>query len=101
MGLLYWRAGRLNAQNGGFRPGQWAYSPYAAWGSEVEYSDGAKVSFARRERPHLILDDAGFPTHLVSGVQPGGVTGDYSYTLVQPTAVRAAQGRLSALSTFL
>jgi hypothetical protein len=23
MGLLYGRAGRLKAQNGGFRPGQW------------------------------------------------------------------------------
>jgi hypothetical protein len=27
MGLLYGRAGRLTAQNGGFRPGQWKKSP--------------------------------------------------------------------------
>ena len=64
----------------------WAYSPYAAWGSEVEYEDGQTRSFARRERPHLIVDAEGHPTHLLSGVQPGGATADYSFTLAQPTA---------------
>ena len=63
----------------------WAYSPYAAFGSEVQFTDGTTGSFARRERPHLIVDDEGNPTHLINGIQPGGFTGDYSYTLVQPT----------------
>jgi hypothetical protein len=30
MGLLYGRAGRLTAENGGFRPGQWAGSKVSA-----------------------------------------------------------------------
>ena len=63
----------------------WSYSPYAAWGSAVEYEDGSTRSFARRERPHLILDADGNPLTLLSGVQPGGATADYSYTLAQPT----------------
>ena len=63
----------------------WSYSPHAAFGSTVHYTDGSSASFARRERPHLILDDQGNPTHLVSGIQPGGSTGDYSFTMVQPT----------------
>jgi len=80
----------------------WTGSPYAAFGSTVEYTDGSVQSFARRERPHLILDDEGHPTHLISGVQPGGYLADYSYTLVQPTcsaataAAAAARGLLAA-----
>ena len=80
----------------------WAYSPYPAWGSEVKFTDGTRASFARRERPHLILDTEGNPMHLVSGVQPGGVTADYSYTLVQPTthgtASSAAKGYYTSSS---
>ena len=67
----------------------WAYSPYAAFGSDVQFTDGSIGSYARRERPHLIVDAKGNPTHLVNGIQPGGYTGDSSFTLVQPTTLGA------------
>jgi len=28
------------------------------------YANGTKRAFARRERPALLLDDKGFPTHM-------------------------------------
>ena len=43
----------------------WAYSPRPAFGSTVRFTDGTSASYARRERPHLVLDDHGNPTHLV------------------------------------
>jgi hypothetical protein len=71
---------------------EWSYSPYSAWGASVQYTDGTRERFHRRERPHVLTDSDGFPTHLSSGVQPQGVTGDYSYTLVQPTSHAHAPG---------
>jgi len=46
-----------------------------------------RYTFLRRERPHLILDTAALPTHIVSGVTffdgvSNGVDG--CFTLVQP-----------------
>lgn len=77
---------------------EWTYTGIA-WGDPfdakrgnvVEYDDGTTFRFTRRERPHLILDDEGNPTHLITaaqygtGTDPGttGDNGDASYTLVQ------------------
>lgn len=35
---------------------EWAYSPYAAWNSTITYDDGSAISYARRERPHIVTD---------------------------------------------
>ena len=73
-------------------------SPYAAFGSTVEWADSANprtTTFSTRERPH-VLWEGGLMTHLSSGVQsnvancldcsePGrNRADDYAYTLVQP-----------------
>ena len=77
---------------------EWTYSG-VAWGNAehphgnaVQYTDGTSFSFTRRERPHLIFDGAGQPTHLTNAAQYGpgklpgelGDNGDASYTMVQP-----------------
>jgi hypothetical protein len=68
----------------------WYISPFKAYDADVEYADGTVVSFRARERPHLILSDAGVAAFFVSAVGdpgPGGNTGvpgaDHTFTLVQ------------------
>jgi hypothetical protein len=68
MGLLYGRAGRLTAENGGFRPGQWTgigdfpfvwaqlapYTGYAPWAGR---GDVSTVRLAQADDlPHVGLD---------------------------------------------
>jgi len=58
-----------------------------AYGNKVQYTDGTSTTFSRRERPHLIINDQGQPTHLTTGVVAGdnkGCCDDNSYTHVQP-----------------
>eukprot|EP00490_Sorites_sp_Unknown_P029464 CAMPEP_0114669472 /NCGR_PEP_ID=MMETSP0191-20121206/38139_1 /TAXON_ID=126664 /ORGANISM="Sorites sp." /LENGTH=198 /DNA_ID=CAMNT_0001925243 /DNA_START=886 /DNA_END=1479 /DNA_ORIENTATION=- len=51
----------------------------------TEYDDGTNFTFARCERPHLIMDDDGYtPLALSNAVQPGGQSLDYSFTLIRP-----------------
>lgn len=46
----------------------WTLSPIGAYTLFTNYSDGSSEYFCRRERPKLLLDDAGNPTHLFTGV---------------------------------
>jgi len=69
----------------------WTLSPTPAYGFTVAFSDGTNTTFARRERPQLVLDPVtNAPTHLINGVQPPskdqpkGGRGDLSYTLIAP-----------------
>lgn len=72
----------------------WTYSPVVPFNATVQYDDGGRVTFERRERPHLVFDQRGFPSHLTSGVQPpptasrvppsDAFRNDYTYTLVVP-----------------
>ena len=62
----------------------WQYSSDAAYTATVQYADGSNVTFYRRERPHLLLDDARRPVALVTGVMTG--VGDRSFTQVQKIA---------------
>ena len=75
MALLYGRAGRLTAQNGGFRPGQ--RGPHARFSGEpagltTPGSDGAEVAAAvlqhRREHAHADAERVGHITILQPGV---------------------------------
>jgi hypothetical protein len=67
-----------------------AYTLTEATAEEGEQGTAAgSVTFARRERPKLILDSEGNPTHLITAVTPKPGVGergsqqDWSYTLVQ------------------
>eukprot|EP01052_Picozoa_sp_SAG31_P029578 SAG31_NODE_2950_length_4870_cov_3.507860_6_plen_97_part_00 len=66
----------------------WHYSGGAVYSTTVEYEGGYNVTYARRERPELLLDEHGLPTHLITGVVDGtrmtGTMNDRSWTLVQP-----------------
>lgn len=71
----------------------WRYSGPAAYTTTVAFEDGSEVTFARRERPEMLVDDrTGEPTHLITGVTEKGGDGqsDRSWTLVQP--LRTASG---------
>jgi len=54
---------------------------YQGW-CNTNFTDGTPARFYRRERPQLILDRAGLPTHLSTGVVP--VSGDPTWTTVCP-----------------
>jgi len=46
----------------------WTLSPVGAYTLQTEYSDGSSEYFCRRERPKLLLDESGHPTHLFTGI---------------------------------
>jgi len=54
-----------------------------AFSATVELEGGGKLELKRRERPELVLNSAGKPIALISGVQPPW-QGDQTFTLVQP-----------------
>jgi hypothetical protein len=51
------------------------------YNSSLRGADGEWRDFARRERPHLIFDEHGAPTHLLTGLV---VSGHLSVTHAQP-----------------
>ena len=66
-----------------------------AWGNVVDFIDGGRYEFSRRERPHLVFGDVGDPfkiTGLTSGVMYGDHAPDFvagedaCFTLFQPVA---------------
>ena len=66
---------------------EWTYSGPDSYNTTVVYEGGTVVTFSRRERPELVLDSEGNPTHLITGVTETGGRGgqsDRSFTLVQP-----------------
>lgn len=72
----------------------WTPGPTAVATSLMEYADGTIRAFARRERPALLLDDRGFPTHLFTAVQGPGANyschsdtdrGCHAWSFVHPT----------------
>jgi len=63
----------------------WTLHPHNAYGHTIEMVDGTTWSCTRRERPKLILDDEGRPTHLLNGVGISTTT-DRTFTFVQPIA---------------
>lgn len=59
----------------------WSYSLSPAYITDISTADGQVHSYDRRERPHLIFDTNGFPTHLVTALTSG--RGDNAFTFVQ------------------
>ena len=72
----------------------------------VAFDDGTNFTFTRLERPHLIFDAKGAPTHLVNAAQYGGGkdpgttgdNGDASYTLVRPILQQGNKEMLAMLT---
>lgn len=48
----------------------WYYNDNPPYPSQVTFDDGTVQYFATMERPHLIFDKDGHPTHLLNGVSP-------------------------------
>eukprot|EP00035_Acanthoeca_spectabilis_P012030 m.212904 g.212904 ORF g.212904 m.212904 type:complete len:440 (+) comp15507_c0_seq2:412-1731(+) len=44
----------------------WGWSPEPPYSSTINYTDGSSFSFASAERPKLVLDSVGNPTHLIN-----------------------------------
>eukprot|EP00037_Helgoeca_nana_P001624 m.28165 g.28165 ORF g.28165 m.28165 type:complete len:441 (+) comp11997_c0_seq1:700-2022(+) len=72
-------AGRLAYSVDGFL---WTYSDTPPFNGTVAYSNGTHAPFARVERPVLLFDPSGTPTHLINGVQRY-VNDDYTFTLIR------------------
>ena len=68
--------------------GSWTFSPTKAYDNRIGYEDGSVRLPARRERPHVLFDAAGAPTHLYTAVQDrwpsAKALNDHTYTHVQP-----------------
>lgn len=64
--------------------GDWTFKLQAAYNTTVEFTDGRRTDYYRRERPKLFFSDDGqlTPLYLVNGVQEFNSSG--SYTLIQP-----------------
>lgn len=64
----------------------WHFSGGAAYTTTVKYEDGSSKTYSRRERPEMLVNEHGEPTHLITGVveHTGEGQNDYSWTLVQP-----------------
>ncbi|KAG7148202.1 hypothetical protein HYQ46_002930 [Verticillium longisporum] len=65
--------------------GPWTYNNITlAYNTTVEFTDGMKTDYYRRERPKLFFSDDGemTPLYLVNGVQE--FNSRASYTLIQP-----------------
>lgn len=68
----------------------WTYAPTKAYSTKVTIESGEVIDYGRRERPRLIFDKKGNPTHIVNGAcglpgpfNVGVCIGDWSFTLVQ------------------
>lgn len=48
---------------------QWTFSPVPAYNGTITWKNGTTSVFSRMERPVLVFDDNGNPTHLFNGVQ--------------------------------
>jgi len=81
------------AVDGGTRSSSWHYGDgdgVFAYNGTVQTTSGTVLNYFRRERPHMVVDSKGWPTHLSNGVQEQ-TTDDRSYTLIQPLARDAGE----------
>jgi len=59
----------------------WNFSPVPAYNASIRFANGTVKVFSRMERPFLLFDENGAPTHLFNGVQPVDWD-DYTFTLM-------------------
>jgi hypothetical protein len=67
---------------------EWYLASTPAYTTTVTFAGGPtpNITYARRERPHLVFNGFGQPAFLSNGVQESW-SSDHSYTLVQPLNV--------------
>ena len=72
----------LNSGGHSFSIDGTSWSPiFHAYNTTIQLEDGSSYTFSRRERPKLLFNTQGIPTHLYNGV----ISADYGvYTLVAP-----------------
>jgi hypothetical protein len=64
----------------------WFLATSDPYTTTVSFQDGSGITYARRERPHLVFNKRGEPAFLSNGVQETWAS-DHSYTIVQPINV--------------
>lgn len=72
---------------------RWHAGKRDAYGHEVTYKGGAEWVMTERERPHLLFDSSGAPTHLFNGVCPFAAyahVNDHSFTQCLPLVTNAS-----------
>lgn len=86
---LSWDAPLLRSADGV----SWELSPVNAFCRNITLTNGSVAELARRERPKLIFDASGAPTHLVSSAAWGGAAanGDATFTFIQPLQVAGGE----------
>jgi len=65
----------------------WHFSSVPAYNASIRFANGTVTVFSRMERPFLLIDDSGAPTHLFTGVQPVDWD-DYTFTLMHRIRVK-------------
>ena len=60
-----------------------------AFNLTVDYTDGTSTTFIQRERPHIVLNEKGEPSHLTSGVTYSLLPTLPTCTIVQPIGTAA------------
>ena len=66
--------------------GEWRYDFFQpAYGGTVDFTDGQKIAFHKRERPKVALDERGTPVAVVNAVTAasGAKFPGWTYTLAQ------------------
>lgn len=74
-------AGRLAYSADGLH---WTYASTPPYNGTITFANGTTLVLARMERPVLLFDEIGRPTHLINGVQP--FSHPYTFTLIQEVA---------------
>lgn len=73
----------------------WATSPTSPYGNVIDLADGTQQLLTTRERPKLLFNAAGEPTHLSNGVcpSPGNFNTPFSCPSVATGCVDVRAGR--------
>lgn len=70
----------------------WTWQPEPAYSSTVYYHDGTSETFMRRERPALVLNEAGHPLYLLNGIEPEHPEySSHTYSYIHATSAAAKQ----------
>eukprot|EP00756_Hemistasia_phaeocysticola_P059564 Hpha_TRINITY_DN3636_c0_g1::TRINITY_DN3636_c0_g1_i1::g.939::m.939 len=66
--------------------------PSHAYSLNVTWASGEFTTMVRRERPQMIFDEEGYPTHLFSAVQPDNTRPTKTHTIVVPLGAPDRRG---------
>jgi hypothetical protein len=78
----------------------WHASPIAPYTTTVHHTGGSSVTYNSLERPKLLFDRTGEPTHLVNGARLP-LTPDWTQTIIQPLRLKTDDSVASSERSFL